>query len=336
MNNYETLITDLVTKLATARDLKQAIEIKNIFTKEHLMPLYGKLKSCDIEEKKILGKELNQFKTKIELALNERKEIFEQAEDKLDESLLVDNSLPATFLATGRHHLINQMIDDVIDFFQRLNFDIVDGAEVVLDKFNFEHLNIPLDHPARNMHDSLFFSKEVMLRTHCTVTTAEKLFNNKNDDIRILSYGNVYRKDEDDATHSHQFTQVDFVWLREDINLANLKWLIDNLMIHIFGRNTKTRYRLSYFPFTEPSFEVDVACFKCNGKGCNICKQSTWIEILGAGMLHPNVMKTANIKKNQNGIAAGIGIERLVMLKHGITDIRDLYNNDFKFNKQFR
>lgn len=240
------------------------------------------------------------------------------------------------FLKNGSMHLLNIVLDDAIKFFEQLNFEVVSGNEVVTDQFNFHNLNIPKNHPSRNMQDSFFINEELLLRTHCTVTTAQKIYQNKNDDIRVLSYGNVYRKDDDDATHSHQFTQLDLVWVNKNINVANLKWLIDSFLKYLFENNDiQTRYRLSYFPFTEPSFEVDVSCFKCQQKGCSICKKTGWIEILGAGLLNMNVLRLADIK-NSVGLAAGIGIERIAMLKYGISDIRDFYNNNFAFIKQFK
>lgn len=175
-----------------------------------------------------------------------------------------------------------------------------------------------------------------MLRTHCTTTTAELIHNALNKDIRIMSFGNVYRKDDDDATHSHQFMQIDFVWIKENLTIANLKWLIDSLIKYLFGNQLETRYRLSFFPFTEPSFEVDVQCFKCNLKGCSVCKYSTWIEIMGTGMLHQNVLSAANLDPNLKGLAFGIGVDRIAMLKYEIDDIRYLYSNNIKFNKQIK
>ncbi|GAA5414549.1 phenylalanine--tRNA ligase subunit alpha [Ureaplasma ceti] len=333
MSNYSELLAILENDLNNAKNEKQAIEIKNIFSKKHVAPLYKELGKA--EDKRAFGQALNELKKNIDDMLEQKIASLNQAFDALSSDELIDLSLDNPFLNVGNEHLLNIVLNDTINFFKTLNFDIVSGNEVVTDEYNFQRLNIPENHPARNMQDSFFINTEYMLRTHCTVTTAQNIANNQNNDIRVLSYGNVYRKDDDDATHSHQFTQIDFVWIRENLNLANLKWVIDSFIKYLFGEESKTRYRLSFFPFTEPSFEVDVTCFKCHGHGCNICKKTGWIEVLGAGMLHENVLSAANIH-GKKGIAGGIGIERLAMLKYGISDIRNLYNNNFAVNKQFK
>lgn len=333
MNNYQELLKILEDNLQNVQTEKQAIEVKNIFNKKYIAPLYKELAVAS--DKKTYGQMLNALKNNVEDFLQQKINSLNQLVDEIPTNEIVDLSLNTNFLNSGNEHLLNVVLNDTINFFKSLNFDIVSGNEVVTDEFNFQRLNIPENHPARNMQDSFFINNEFMLRTHCTVTTAQQINNNQANDIRVLSYGNVYRKDDDDATHSHQFMQIDFVWIRENLNLANLKWIIDSFIKYLFGEESKTRYRLSFFPFTEPSFEVDVTCFKCQGHGCNICKKTGWIEILGAGMLHENVLNAANIK-NKTGIAGGIGIERLTMLKYGISDIRNLYNNNFAINKQFK
>lgn len=332
-DQYRQLIAEFSETLQTATSEKQAIELKNIFNKKNIAPLYKQL--AQAEDKKTFGAELNALKQAIEEILEQKLNELTKQSHQLNEDQICDLSLENHYLNDGHEHLLNIVLNDAINFFNTLNFDIVSGNEVVTDEFNFQRLNIPQNHPARNMQDSFFINQEWMLRTHCTVTTAQKINNNLDEDIRILSYGNVYRKDDDDATHSHQFTQIDFVWVKKGMNLANLKWIIDSFIKYLFGQEAKTRYRLSFFPFTEPSFEVDVQCFKCHGQGCKICKKTGWIEILGAGMLHENVLTAANIK-DKTAIAGGIGIERLAMLKYGITDIRYLYNNNFAINRQFK
>lgn len=331
MINKQEYLNKFNNAIAQAINKSQLIEIKNIFLRNEIAPLYKQLSIS--ENKKEFGQLLNELKKEIENNFNSALENFI---DKYDEKeKLSDYAMENNVLISGSKHLLNIVLNEVINFFKQLNFDVVNGDEVVTDEFNFTNLNIPKNHPARNMQDSFYIDENFMLRTHCTVTTAQKIYLNKKNDIRILSYGNVYRNDDDDATHSHQFTQIDIVWIRENLNLSNLKWLIDSFLKYLFNKDIKTRYRLSYFPFTEPSFEVDVSCFKCKQVGCNICKKTGWIEILGAGLLNINVLNIAGIK-NKVGLAAGIGIERLVMLKYGITDIRNLYTNNFAFNKQFK
>ena len=314
---------------------QQVIETKNIFTKNHLVPLMNSIKTAPVESKKEIGMQVNHFKNEIDrLALEKIEQFFSKDENN---SIFSNNDLYLGLcnFDSSTKHILNKTINEIQHFFNKLNFDIINGNEIVSDVNNFQRLNIPKNHPARNSHDSLFINSELLLRTHCTSNTAALINNNENEDIRILSYGNVYRKDDDDATHSHQFMQVDFVWIKKNLNVANLKWLVDSFLKYFFDSNIKTRYRLSFFPFTEPSFEVDVSCFKCNSVGCNICKNSGWIEIMGAGLLHTNVLKEANIK-NKSGIAGGIGVERLVMLKYGFNNIRDLYSNILNINNQFK
>ena len=175
-----------------------------------------------------------------------------------------------------------------------------------------------------------------MLRAHTTASTAEQiLLNNKSTDLRVLSVGNVYRNDDDDLSHSHQFNQIDVIWVKDGLTVANLKWLMSSLLKHLYGQDVKIRYRMSFFPFTEPSIEADIECPTCHGKGCSLCKKSGWLEIFGAGMLHQNVLKKANVNC-KTAIAAGFGIDRLAMIKYGINDIRYLYTNDFRFSNQFK
>ena len=332
LTNQE-LLELLKEELQKAKNEQQAFEIKNIFIKQYVNPMMKRIATA--EDKKAFGLMINEFKKEIEETFNNKLNSLNEHNNNVENNTLNDVELSINSLKIGNHHLLNIVLNDIINFFSSLNFTIVSGNEVVEDKFNFQHLNIPEDHPARNNHDSFFINENLLLRTHCTTTTAEQIYNNKSSDIRLLSYGNVYRNDDDDATHSHQFTQIDFVWIRKDLSLSNLKWIIDSFLKYIFETNVKTRYRLSFFPFTEPSFEVDISCFKCNSVGCNICKKTGWIEVLGAGMLNQKVLTSANII-NSKGLAGGIGVERIAMLKYSISDIRNLYNNNFYINKQFK
>lgn len=331
---FASLIKNLEENLKQAKNERQLIEFKNIFIKQHLLPLYDELKVS--QNKKELGLKINKFKNAIEDVSNKAIESINDLLDTPELSKWTNKSVNINYLKQANAHILNKIVDDIANFFKQLNFEIVNGSEVVLSEMNFNNLNIDENHPARASADSFFVDVETMLRTHCTTTTAERLNNNKNKDIRIMSYGNVYRKDDDDATHSHQFMQIDFVWVKEGLTIANLKWLINALIKYLFGKNLKTRYRLSFFPFTEPSFEVDVQCFKCNGEGCSICKKTTWIEILGTGMLNQNVLAKANLSHLKTGLAFGIGVDRVAMLKYGVDDIRYLYSNNIKFNKQIK
>ena len=217
-----------------------------------------------------------------------------------------------------------------------MGYDVVSGPELETDEYCFERLNIPKGHPARDMQDSFYIDAEHLLRTQTSAVQARAMMKNEDKTpIRIICPGKVYRRD-DDATHSHQFGQVEGLVIDENISLADLKGTLELFVKHMLGENSKLRFRPSYFPFTEPSYEIDVSCFKCNGKGCNLCKQTGWIEILGSGMVHPNVLKQNGYDPDKySGFAFGTGLDRLAMFKFGIPDIRLLYTNDIRFLNQF-
>lgn len=329
------LINYFKNEIKNCSNAQKLIDFKNIFHKKYIVPLYEKLKILSIDEKKTFGKHVNAIK-------NEIQKIYL---DKLAEIKLIENSkkneinynlnLNTFNLRKGCKSILTIVEEQIIKYFEKLNFKIVPGNEIVTIKNNMDQLNIDETHPIRDKKDTFYIDGEKMLRTHCTATTAEVIYN-QDCETKVLSYGNVYRNDDDDMTHSHQFTQIDLVWIKKKLTINHLKTIIDGFLKYIFGSKIKTRYRLSFFPFTEPSFEVDISCCNCGGKGCPICKNTGWIEILGAGILHPNVLTKANIKTINTGIACGIGIERIVMLKYGLTDIRDIYNNDFKLIMQVK
>lgn len=328
------IINELTRQLNDVQSEAKTIEIKNIFYHKYIDPLREKLSFASINQKKEVGILINATKKSIDDIVNNHLSKIIVANENKQHVVNYDLSIDTYKSTSGSLNPLTLITNDIIDFFVKMNFKIVSGTEVVPIKYNFDYLNINKNHPARTPQESFYIDDKNMLRVHCTAVTAMILENNKEEDIRVVTFGNVYRNDEDDATHSHQFNQVDIVWVKEGINLRNLKWLLTKLLKHLFGNDTRLRFRLSHFPFTEPSFEVDISCFKCKGQGCNICKHSGWIEILGAGMLHPNVLKAANINI-RNGIAAGLGIDRIAMLKYGISDIRDLYSNDFRILEQF-
>lgn len=333
---YNNLLENLKNKLANdSLNDTQIVEIKNAFINKYLSPIYEKLKLASVEEKKELGKIANIFKNSINEIVNECLKNYHEKIELTSHQVDYDILIKSTNLNKTNLVPLNIVTNQVIEYFENLGFKIIDGEEIVEEKYNFDLLNIDKNHPARSQQDSYYIDMVHMLRTHNTAITAMQLENNTDKDLRVLSYGNVYRNDEDDATHSHQFMQVDIVWANDKLSVLNLKWLIDGLIKHVFNDEIKTRYRLSYFPFTEPSFEVDMSCTNCHGKGCSICKHTGWIEVLGCGMLHENVFKFTNAS-NKVSIAAGIGIDRLTMLKYGFNDIRDLYSNDFRILKQFK
>lgn len=317
--------------LIEATNKTKLLELKNIFLKNEISCLYKELPN--VENKREFGMQLNELKNEIENIYNEYLNKFDVhvSNSKIE----YDYPMLNNGMMLGSRHILNLVLSDMLEFFKQLGFEIVSGNELVSDHHNFTALNIPKNHPARNLSDSFFINENLLLRTHCTATTAQIIADNDEEDIRVASFGNVYRKDDDDPTHSHQFMQLDIVWINKNLNVSNLKWIIESFLKYLFGDEIKTRFRLSYFPFTEPSFEVDVSCFKCGQKGCNICKRTGWIEILGAGILNINVLNISNTKI-KNGLAAGIGIERIAMLKYGIEDIRNFYQNDFEIIKQFK
>ena len=298
--------------------------------------LYDQLKSAPVEQKKEIGQKINEVKSQIDSLFEEKIEAIRNASLN-DIKSKYDVMLPSDYIASGSFNPIELVANDILRFFKDLSFDIVTDNELTSVDYNFDKLNFKDDHPARSLSDTFFVNEKLLLRVHCTSVTSMYLEKNKSQqEIKVVSYGNVYRKDDDDATHSHQFNQIDLVWVKKGLSISNLKWLINELMKYLFNKDTKTRYRLSYFPFTEPSMEVDISCFMCNGKGCNVCKKTGWIEILGSGLLHPNVLKATGVNSELNAIAAGIGLDRIAMIKYGISDIRDIYMNDFNLIKQFR
>ena len=217
-----------------------------------------------------------------------------------------------------------------------MGYDVVTGPELETDEYCFERLNLPKGHPARDMQDSFYITSEYLLRTQTSAVQARVMMaNEEKGPIRVICPGKTYRRD-DDATHSHQFSQVEGLVIDKNISLADLKGTLEVFVKKMLGENLKLRFRPSYFPFTEPSYEVDVSCFKCGGKGCNLCKQTGWIEVLGSGMVHPNVLKMNGYDPEKySGFAFGTGLDRLAMFKYGITDIRLLYQNDVRFLEQF-
>ncbi len=289
------------------------------------------------EERPKIGNMVNQVREDIEKMISKKENEFKDAElkNKL-ENEKIDVTLPATKIVRGSKHPLNRVIEEVEDLFVSMGYDVVSGPELETDEYCFERLNLPKGHPARDMQDSFYITDEYLLRTQTSSVQARVMMANKEKTpIRIITLGKTYRK-EDDATHSHQFNQVEGLVIDENISFADLKGTLEVFMKKMLGEDTKLRFRPSYFPFTEPSYEVDVSCFKCGGKGCNLCKQTGWIEVLGSGMVHPNVLKMNGYDPDKyTGFAFGTGLDRLAMFKYGITDMRLLYTNDVRFLSQF-
>jgi phenylalanyl-tRNA synthetase alpha chain len=306
--------------------------------KSHLTDFYASMRDVVKEEKKDFGIALNDLRAKLQALFDEKENAFRQA--KLNARLekeKVDITLPGYQNTLGSKHPFYAVVDDVTDFFLGLGYTIADGPEVESDRNNFELMNIPKDHPARDMQDSFSINENTILRSHTSSVQARVLAAAKGQGpIKVICPGKVYRRDND-ATHSHQFGQIEGLVISEDATFANLLETLTLLLRHLFGEKREVRFRPSFFPFTEPSVEADISCFECNGKGCSLCKHTGWIEILGSGMVNPNVLRLNGFDdKKYQGFAFGIGIDRVAMLKYGIDDIKRFYTNDVQFIDQFR
>ena len=313
-------------------------EVKALYLgkKSALNQIMATMKDLSIEDRKALGQEINQFKVQIEeWVAGQRDKLVEEAIQSQLQAEAIDVTLPGKAITQGKLHILTRTQQEIEDIFVGMGYRVVEGPEVELDLYNFEMLNLPVGHPAREMQDSFYINPETLLRTHTSPVQVRTLLENKNEPIKIICPGKVYRRDDDDATHSHQFSQIEGLVVGPHITMSDLKGTLSTLSKKLFGPNREIRFRPSFFPFTEPSVEVDVSCFKCGGKGCNLCKQTGWIEILGAGMVHPNVLRMAGYDSDHlRGFAFGMGIERITLLKYGIDDIRHFYQNDIRFLKQ--
>lgn len=291
-----------------------------------------------IEQKKTLGKRANEVKAMIEESINKRrKELEDLAIQKRLQNESIDVTLPGKTFKVGTMHPLSKVIEEVEEIFIGMGYSIAEGPEVEVDLYNFEMLNVPKGHPARDMQDSFYINDNILMRTQTSPVQVRTLLKKNGAPVKILAPGKVYRRDDDDATHSHQFMQFEGLVVDKNITMSDLKGTLELFVKKMFGETRKIRFKPSYFPFTEPSVEVDVSCFKCGGAGCPICKHSGWIEVLGAGMVHPNVLKGAGYDPEvYSGFAFGIGIERVAMLRHGIDDIRNFYLNDQRFLNQFK
>lgn len=336
----ENIKNEALEKIEKINDLKELNELKVYLLgkKGTINVLTKNMKELSQEEKKEFGKLLNEVKTSIN-------DLFEKAYKKLEDKALeekinketIDITLPSLEINKGATHPLTQVIEEIEDLFMSMGFDVADGPEVEEDLYNFEKLNLPKNHPARDNQDSFYITAERLLRTQTSPVQARTMDANKEKtEIRVICPGKVYRRDDDDATHSHQFTQIEGLLVGENISLAHLKGTMEVFVKKLFGEERNIRLRPNYFPFTEPSIEIDVSCHKCGGNGCSICKNTGWIEILGSGMVHPNVLKGCGYDPEKyTGFAFGIGAERVAMLKYGITDIRNFYTNDLRFLNDF-
>ncbi|MDF1545895.1 MAG: phenylalanine--tRNA ligase subunit alpha [bacterium] len=318
-------------KKSDSLDSINEVRVKYLGRKGLLTVVLKQLKDLSPEEKKEIGAAANKCRVDLEQEISQASELFEGDKAASD----FDPTLPGTDPNIGKVHIINQVIDQICDTFRGMGFEIARGPHIETDYYNFESLNFPPDHPARDMQDTFFVEGGRLLRTHTTPVQAREL-ENREPPIKIIVPGCCYRNEAISTRHHAAFYQVDGFLIDVGVTLADLKGALVAFCKNFFGSDVKLKFRPSFFPFTEPSAEVDISCFLCGGKGCQICKQSGWLEILGCGMIDPNVLKaTGHDPEKYSGYAFGMGVERPAMLKYKITDIRNFFNNDIRFLRQF-
>ena len=331
----------ILNNLQNIKDMNSLTELKNKYLskKGEISGLLANLGSMDIEERKTYGSLVNTLKQEVTKLISDKEtEIKEEILNKKLESEDIDITLPATKIPVGSPCILEKLILDVEEIFMSMGYDVVDGPEIELDKYNFEMLNLPKGHPAREAQDTFYVKgEELLLRSQTSPVQVRTMLKGEGKKpIRVICPGKTYRRDDDDATHSHQFTQIEGLFVDKNISLSDLKGTIDLAAKKLYGIDTKTRFHPSYYPFTEPSVEVDITCCNCHGTGCNVCKQTGWVTVCGAGIVHPNVLKMAGYDPNEwSGFAFGFGAERLAMIKYDINDIRVFYNNDLREIKTF-
>lgn len=319
-----------------ALDKLNDIRIAYLGKKGELTQVLKSMKDVAPEDRPKVGQMVNDVRTIIEEKLeNTRKELAKKAREEQLKREVIDVTLPAKKNSVGHSHPNTIALNEVEQIFVGMGYEVVEGPEVEYDEYNFEKLNIPANHPAKDEQDTFYITKEIVLRTQTSPVQARVMEQGKLP-IRMISPGRVFRSDEVDATHSPSFHQVEGLVIDKHITFADLKGTLAEFAREMFGENTKVKFRPHHFPFTEPSAEMDVTCFKCGGKGCRMCKGSGWIEILGCGMVHPHVLEMSGIDPEEySGFAFGVGLERIALLKYEIDDMRLMYENDIRFLKQF-
>ena len=328
-----------IAQVATLKELNQ-IRVETLGKKGPITEVLRGMKNLSPEERPVVGGFANEIRDLLTEAIEARKVVLEN--EALNAALKeesLDVTLPGKQMPQGTRHILTQVMEEIEDIFLGMGYQVVEGYEVESDHYNFERMNLPKDHPARDMQDTFYISDEMLIRTHTSPVQARTM--EKHDfskgALRMISPGKVFRRDTDDATHSHQFHQIEGLVVDKNVTMGDLKGTLEVMMKKMFGEDRKIRLRPSYFPFTEPSVEVDVSCFKCGGAGCNVCKHTGWIEILGAGMVHPDVLQMSVIDPTEySGFAFGLGPDRVAMLRYGVNDIRNFYQNDLRFLNQFK
>ena len=337
MENIKNQMNNAFSNINSLTDL-ESLRINYIGKKGIITELYSKMKDLSNDEKKEYGMKVNElrdfFNSKYDLLKSELNE--KALNEKLD-SEMIDVTLPGYSFTTGSAHILDKVIEEIESFYMSMGYDVVEGPEVEKDLYNFEMLNLQKGHPARDAQDTFYISSdEILLRSQPSPVQVRTMLEKKGEPFRIICPGKTYRRDYDDATYSHQFMQCEGMIVDKEISLSDLKGTLDLMAKHLFGDNVVTRFRPSFYPFTEPSVEFDVSCFKCNGKGCNVCKGTTWITIGGAGIVHPNVLNMAGYDSEKyTGFAFGFGIERIAMVKYEVPDVRCFYTNDLRVCNEF-
>jgi phenylalanyl-tRNA synthetase alpha chain len=327
-----------LAEIAGARSTSELeqLRVRVLGRSGELTALLRSLGSLPAAERPQVGQQANEVKQALEAALAERVEALKGEERRrARESERLDLTLPGRFTPPGPRHPITRVLDEIIEIFEGLGFSVAEGPEVDSDYYNFSALNFPDDHPARDMQDTLHVAGDALLRTHTSPVQIRTMLGRR-PPVRVICPGKVYRRDLTDATHSPMFHQVEGLAVDRHLSMADLKATLDLFARQMFGERSRVRFRPSFFPFTEPSAEVDVLCFKCGGDGCRFCKQGGWIEILGSGMVHPNVLRNVGYDPEEvTGWAFGMGVERIAILKHEVDDIRFFFENDLRFLHQF-
>lgn len=337
-DNVQSMLTQALSEIGAAVDLValEALRVKYLGKKGEVTTLLRSMGSVPAEERPEMGRIINEAREAIESALEEAKNVKSQS--ALNDRLIqeqIDVTLPGVAKPRGHLHPLTVVLNEIQDIFIGMGFSVAEGPEVDTVYNNFDALNSPADHPSRSLSDTFYITEEILLRTQTSPVQVRTMKAGK-PPIKVISPGRCFRFDELDATHSPMFHQIEGLVVDENITMADLKGTLDVFAKRLFGEHTKTKFRPHYFPFTEPSAEVDVTCFKCGGKGCRVCKGSGWIEILGCGMVHPNVLEECGIDSEKyTGFAFGMGLDRVTMLRLEIDDIRLMFENDMRFIQQF-
>ncbi len=333
-NNLTQIEEQAIESINNAENSSQLeqLSIKYLGRKGILTKFLRNISSLPVEERPLAGKNANLLKTKLESAFKKALSRIEASDDSSSPG--IDVTLPGRHAVRGSLHPVTQVTQEVCDIFSRLGFDIAEGPEVETDYYNFEALNIPKYHPARDMQDTFYVSENIVLRTH-TSPSQPRVMEKTAPPVKIIAPGKVFRCDSD-ITHTPMFHQVEGLMVDKNVSFGDLKGILTTFVHQFFDKDTSLRFRPSFFPFTEPSAEVDIRCVMCRGKGCRICSKTGWIEILGSGMVHPAVFENVGYDTDKyTGFAFGVGMERLAMLKYGIDDIRKFFENDIRFLGQF-